>query len=189
MSLLAGKRNLSLFLVGCGLVSLYATTQQWMDSQAERQLASQPTSDSRTERKSCYVLTVYDGDTLGCDLNNNHRVDPPEEQIRLLGIDTPERHYSKKNKTGVDAPMSVEASQFTEAQALHRTIYLESDLKTHDRYGRSLAYVYLSADAEDTLNEALLKNGLAKMLFIPPNEMHIQAFYKAYDLWKASRQK
>jgi endonuclease YncB( thermonuclease family) len=68
-------------------------------------------------RMACHVLTVYDGDTLGCDLNGNGRIERPQEEVRLLGIDTPEMHYSRKNPTygsanPTDEPYAKEASRW-----------------------------------------------------------------------------
>jgi micrococcal nuclease len=153
-------------------------------------LAAQP------DKVSCRVLRVYDGDTFACDLNENGQVDPPHERIRLLGIDTPEMHYSKSNKTGLDEPFAAEASQYAEQHLREGVVYLNFDLEQTDRYGRTLAHVYLAPDATETLNEALLREGLARVLFIPPNVQHRPQYRQAEreaknqgrGLWSLKRQ-
>lgn len=160
-----------------------------------------PAEETKAEssRVACKVLTVYDGDTLGCDLNGNRRIERPEEEIRLLGIDSPEMHYSKKNKTHgsaqpVDEPMAKAASQWLEQQAARKTVYLEFDRKRADRYGRTLAYVYATPHAEASLNEQQLLQGYAKTLFIGQNRCYESRFAQAETkarqggrgLWKAT---
>src|SRR6478609_2113898 len=40
-------------------------------------------SPLNSERVSCRVLMVFDGDTVGCDINSNGKLNKPEEEIRL----------------------------------------------------------------------------------------------------------
>jgi micrococcal nuclease len=117
---------------------------------------------------TCRVLVIYDGDTLGCDVNGNGRVDGKAEQVRLIGIDAPEMHYSRKNHTGRDQPGAVAAKQFLTQQVLNKPVRLVQDKRPRDKYGRMLAYVYAS-NATVSVNETLLRKGLAGLLFIPPN--------------------
>lgn len=153
----------------CGLAaSLY--TMYW---QPQPDLALRTTEGAL---QSCRVLKIFDGDTLGCDLNGNHRIERPDELVRLIGIDAPEMHYSKKNKTGLDQPYAVEAMRLIETTALRQTVYLESDHRQRDRYGRVLAYIYLTPTDPVTLNERLLSAGYAVLLFIPPNEKYRNRF-------------
>lgn len=143
--------------------------------------APAPQSDPQTSqsRTACVVLTVYDGDTFGCDLNGNGRVDPPTENVRMLGIDTPEMHYSKKNHTGADEPGAKAASDFTTSTLQRQTVYLSFDRQKADRYERTLAYVYLSPEGTTSVNEEVLKKGLGKTLFIPPNMQNLRRFKAA----------
>jgi len=136
--------------------------------------APSPTTKTMPQRTPCAVLQVFDGDTLACDLNHNHRVDKPTEHIRLLGIDTPETKNSKRyrhnpRKAGHNEPYAQEAFAFLKQATDHKTVYLEFDLKRTDRYGRTLAFVYVSPTTENSLNYALVANGLANTLFIEPN--------------------
>jgi micrococcal nuclease len=132
------------------------------------------TSQQDTSRTSCRVLRVNDGDTFSCDLNGNGRVDAPIERIRLLGIDTPETRYglSKRLRRKVQQgqPFSEEAKAYTERQlALNPVVSLRWDVSRQDRYGRSLAVVYLAPSDSQSLNERLLAEGLAVTLFYDPN--------------------
>lgn len=94
------------------------------------------------------VLRCVDGDTIILD---------EEERVRFIGVDTPE---TKKPNTPVQ-PFGPEASAFTKKaieqnQNAVRLVY-DGDLK--DRYGRTLAHVYVGTTL---LNEELLRAGLAR---------------------------
>lgn len=128
-------------------------------------------------REACRVVIVFDGDTLACDLNGNNAVEAPHEYIRLLGIDTPESRFSKRHrdnpeKAGRDEPYAREASNFLSKAAINKTVYLEWDRERTDRFGRSLAFVFPAPDAATSLNEALVAEGYAQTLFLPPNEKY-----------------
>ena len=133
------------------------------------------------ERTACRVLRVTDGDTIECDLNDNGRLDKPIEEIRFLGIDTPEMHYSKKNRFhgAQDEPFAKEASGWTTKQLTGKSVTLEWDQQRHDPYGRSLAHVFETARASVSINEQLLKQGYATVLFIQPNGLHRDRYLQA----------
>lgn len=132
------------------------------------------------ERVACRVLTVYDGDTLGCDLNGDGKIQKPEEQVRMLGIDSPEMHYSRKNPTygsshPQDEPFAKEASRWLKQAAEGKTVYLEFDARRADKYDRTLAYVFVDAkqaDAKASFNAQLLRQGYATVLFIGKNRRY-----------------
>jgi micrococcal nuclease len=164
-------------LVLIGATSLVVSLMQGREPLLPRTV-SQGESSARTP---CRVLTVYDGDTLGCDLNRDGRIERPEEEIRLLGIDTPEMHYSHKNPTygtahPQDEPFAPQASRWMETHAEHKTVYLEFDRRRQDKYGRTLAYVYPGTLDPVSLNEGQLAEGYATILFIGQNRLHEQRF-------------
>lgn len=135
-------------------------------------------------RLACRALKVYDGDTLGCDLNMNGHIERPEEVVRLLGVDSPEMHYSRKNPTfhtssPQDEPFALPASQWLTKRAEGRTVFLEFDRRETDRYGRRLAYVYLEKSGERSLNEEALVGGYAKTLFLGKNRRYQSRFEEA----------
>jgi micrococcal nuclease len=89
-------------------------------------------------------VRVVDGDTLELDGG---------ERVRLIGVDTPET---------VDPRRPVEyfgkeASAFTRRMAEGKTVRLEYDQDTRDRYGRTLAYVYLPDGI--LLNAEIIRQG------------------------------
>lgn len=143
-------------------------------------------------RDTCRVLTVYDGDTIGCDLNQNGRIEKPQEQIRMLGIDTPEMHYSRKNKTHdsahpTDEPYAKAASVWTEHALFHQTAYLDYDHDRHDRYSRTLAYVYTQPKNGVNVGETLLQQGYARVLFIGANRKMAARYYPIEEQARRSR--
>lgn len=149
-----------------------------------------PTSEDG--RQACRVLNVYDGDTIGCDLNGDGRIERPEEEVRLLGIDTPERSYSRKNHSygtahPTDEPYAKEASEWMERQATGKTVYLQYDLRRNDRYGRTLAFVYPSQQAKTSLNLQAIQQGYAKMLFLGKNRLYEEQFIEAEQKAQASK--
>ena len=89
-------------------------------------------------------IRVVDGDTILLD---------GDERVRLIGVDTPE---------SVDPRRPVqyfgkEASAFTRRLAEGRRLRLEYDRERQDRYGRTLAYVYL--DDGTFLNAEIIRQG------------------------------
>jgi micrococcal nuclease len=90
------------------------------------------------------VVRVVDGDTLVLDGN---------ERVRLIGVDTPE---------SVDPRRPVqyfgkEASAFTRRVAEGKRARLAYDRERTDRYGRTLAYVYL--EDGPFLNAEIIRQG------------------------------
>lgn len=107
------------------------------------------------------VLTPIDGDTLTV------RIAGRRQDVRLIGVDTPEtKHPTKPVQCG-----GPEASAFTAAQFPRGTrVEIARDVEARDRYGRLLGYVYRVSDGL-FLNHALLENGLAVAYPFEPNTM------------------
>lgn len=140
---------------------------------------------SLPERSS--VRRVVDGDTV--ELADGRLV-------RYIGIDTPEVRRRKGGGWVEDPePMGREATEFNRRLVEGRPVRLEFDVQTHDRFGRLLAYVYVSPDGEREAmaNAELLRAGLAQPLTIPPNVRHAELFRGLAEaarrdrrgLWKA----
>jgi len=87
-----------------------------------------PDRGSLSATRRC--VRVIDGDTLELDGG---------ERVRLIGVDTPE---SVDPRRPVEY-FGKEASAFTRRLAEDRMVALQYDEDTRDRYGRTLAYVYL----------------------------------------------
>ena len=90
------------------------------------------------------VVRVVDGDTIILDAN---------ERVRLIGVDTPETVDPRR-------PVQYfgkEASAFTKRMVESKKVRLEYDQTRKDRYGRTLAYVYLKDGT--FLNAEIVKQG------------------------------
>lgn len=104
------------------------------------------------------VTWIYDGDTLKVG---------PIGKVRLIGIDTPERENSQRDryliKQGISAARQREiyrlAKEFNIEQVKGKEITMKLDDTPRDRYGRLLAYVRLPDGR--LLNRVLLEQGLA----------------------------
>lgn len=113
------------------------------------------------------VKHVIDGDTILVEINGT------TEKVRLIGINTPEIHHPTK---GVER-YGYEAKRFTSGLLKEGDrIKLEFDLQKRDKYGRLLAYVYLSDGR--FLNALLVQEGYAQVYTIPPNVKYQELFVK-----------
>lgn len=128
------------------------------------------------------VTRVVDGDTIRADLGGN------EETVRYIGIDTPE-------SVKPNAPVQCFAKMAAERNAAlvrGTDLKLRFDVDRRDRYGRLLAYVY-RADDGAFVNAALVRDGYARTLTVPPNVRHADQFARLQveareqhrGLWKA----
>ena len=117
------------------------------------------------------VIRVIDGDTV--ELLGG-------ERVRLLGIDTPE---TVKPNTPIQC-FGKEASAHTKALLEGKTVTLVRDIEDRDKYGRLLRYVY-----QDGLfvNEALIRDGYARVYTYPPNVAHAQEFVVAERVARSAK--
>jgi len=117
------------------------------------------------------VTRVVDGDTI--------EVNPPlswTEDVRLLGVDTPETVDPGEPVE----PYGPEASAFTKRQLEGERVTLIFDQERTDQYGRALAYVRISGQSE-TFNETLLKQGYAQLYIVSPNDRYEARFSQAQE--------
>jgi micrococcal nuclease len=128
------------------------------------------------------VVRVVDGDTFEA------RIDGEDEDVRLIGVDTPE---TVKPDTPVQC-YGPAASDFTHHLLTGRTVRLVFGVERRDIYGRLLAYVHLG---DRFVNAALVRRGLARTLTIPPNDryapflhrLEVAAARAGRGLWAACR--
>jgi micrococcal nuclease len=113
------------------------------------------------------VTRVVDGDTFEA------RIEGEEEDVRLIGVDTPE---TVKPGAPVEC-FGPQASRFTHGLLEGKRVRLVFGAERRDPYDRLLAYAYLDpafeAHAPDRprfVNAALIDGGFAETLTIPPND-------------------
>jgi len=144
--------------------------------------AAQPDSDCSSKQFDEFskIRYVYDGDTL--QLKDGRK-------IRLIGINAPElEHDGKPAQAYANEAKRALKSLFNKDKSI--ALVYGKDKK--DRYGRSLAHVFL-ADGQN-VQAFLLKRGFANAITIPPNTQFASCYLEAETyarcnmngLWKNS---
>jgi micrococcal nuclease len=110
------------------------------------------------DQVTAVVTDVVDGDTIEVLL-----ADGAEEDVRYIGVDTPE---SVKPGEPVQCG-ALRASDANERLVGGRRVRLRFDAERRDTYGRLLAYVYVG---DVFVNAELVRRGLARTLTIEPND-------------------
>ncbi len=113
------------------------------------------------EGTQVYIKKVIDGDTY--ELFDGRR-------IRLIGVNTPETKHPHKQVEYYGPESYRYAKKLLEGTR----VSLEYGKERHDRYGRTLAYVYLQNNV--MVNALLLHGGYARVMTIPPNTAHAEIF-------------
>lgn len=135
-------------------------------------------SQNFNSQKEKATLTKYvDGDTFYCDTDTQQNI-----MVRLIGVDTPESVRSDSSKNTQEGIIA--SNYIKQILPIGSTLYLEQDTNLKDKYGRELRYVWLH-DTDDIsvssiqinmLNGILLKQKLAKTLFVKPNTKYKTQF-------------
>jgi micrococcal nuclease len=119
------------------------------------------------------VTRNVDGDTLHVRTSAG-----VVEKVRFIGVDTPESTIEHE-------PYGKESSDYTRKRLPVGTrVWLETDVGLRDRYGRLLAYVWLSPPADSSVaelrakmfNAQLLIEGYAQLMTIPPDVKYVDYF-------------
>ena len=117
------------------------------------------------------VGKVFDGDTL---LTTDGR------KVRLVGVNAPERARDGR----AEEPFAEDALRFLSKLIPPGTrIGLAFDETPTDRYGRTLAFVWSSASLD--VQVALLEQGLAAALVVPPRQNAIACYHRAEETARA----
>ncbi len=107
------------------------------------------------------IATVIDGDTVAFEKGAD---------IRMIGIQAPKLPLGRD---GFEAwPLAPEAKAFLEEIALEREAVLWSPGLARDRYGRTLAQVYVMGEGDEPpvwLQGAMIEAGLARVYSFPDN--------------------
>jgi micrococcal nuclease len=127
------------------LAVLLALVGTWRHWQSGSPIADPSTAAEAATRR---VVRVVDGDTMIVMLGGK------KVRVRLIGANTPE---TVKPHWPVE-PWGPEASQFTKQFLAGGAVRLQYDGPRRDKYGRTLAYVWVG---DRMLNEELIRLGLA----------------------------
>lgn len=110
---------------------------------------------------------VHDGDTITVRLDES----PLQlTRVRLIGVDTPELVPGEFGET---------AGDYARSLLQGRKVRLVYDKERYDRYGRSLAYVYLPDWT--FVNARLVEEGYARVITVRPNTAFAGDFEKLRD--------
>ena len=125
--------------------------------------------NSRNDRDSLSgymsIKKFVDGDTFWVDDGSEKGL-----KIRLIGVNTPETVDPRK-------PVEYygkEASNYVKNILTGKKVRLEFDVGRVDRYGRTLAYVFLKDGT--FLNADLIENGYGQVMTVPPNVKYLVKF-------------
>lgn len=132
------------------------------------------------------VVRVVDGDTVRVRIDGQRS---GTETIRYIGVDTPE---SVKPGTPVQC-FAEAASAFNRRLVAGRRVRLVLGRERRDRYGRLLAYVFVTDTPHAFVNAELVRRGYARTLAIVPNTLYARRFSvlqtdaqaKRLGLWRA----
>jgi len=122
------------------------------------------TSTAQGEPVEGTVVRVVDGDTI------HVKVGDYVEKVRYIGMNTPEIHHPTKG----EQPGGREAAEMNR-RLVGKRVRLELDVRSRDRYGRLLAYVWVG---ELMVNAELVRLGYAQVMTVPPNVRHQELFVK-----------
>jgi micrococcal nuclease len=110
------------------------------------------------------VKWVCDGDTI---------VLRDGRHVRYIGINAPEiAHDNHKAEA-----FGYVAKKYNQSLVGSKKVRLEFDKEKHDRYGRLLAYIFLSDGT--FINKKMIENGYAYVLHLRPNVKYDDALLKA----------
>ncbi|MET0556301.1 MAG: thermonuclease family protein [Vicinamibacteria bacterium] len=151
-------------------------------------LPARPLAGARTAAPRVAVVTVekvIDGDTVLA-----RGLPKGTELVRLIGVNAPE---TGKGRTVRECFGAESARWLTEQVPRGSQLRLEFDVGERDRFGRLLAYAYRPDGT--FVNAALVRNGYAQTMTIPPNVAHADelralertARQDARGLWSACR--
>jgi len=120
---------------------------------------------ARGEALEALVTRVVDGDTIVVI------VGAVSERVRYIGVNAPELHHPRLG----EEPGGREAAAVNRALVQGKHVRLEMDVRTRDRYGRLLAYVWVG---DVMVNAELVRRGYAQVMTVPPNVRYQEQFVK-----------
>jgi len=122
-------------------------------------------SKRKFDKQYMSITKFVDGDTFWVDDGSKKGL-----KIRLIGVNTPETIDPRK-------PVEFygkEASNYVKHLLADKKVRLEYDIDKIDRYGRTLAYVFLKDGT--SLNADLIEKGYGRVMTVPPNVKYSEKF-------------
>jgi len=116
---------------------------------------------------------VYDGDTV--ELSDGRK-------LRLIGIDTPELGHGHNPSQPL---AQAAADTLRKLLATSPRLHLRYDAELHDKYKRLLAHIFLHNGV--SVAAALLEQGLATALTVPPNVWNLACYQAAEQRARLAR--
>lgn len=155
-------------LVGCASMGLSPTPPQATPTSPASSIPDLRFGEPAPALTTATVVRIVDGDTARMMFRGT------EERVRFIGIDTPER----------GRPYFTEASDYAAKHLAGKEVLLELDIDERDRYGRLLAYVWLSeptSRSEEEIrnkmfNAKAMLDGYAALATFPPNVRYVDYF-------------
>lgn len=132
-----------------GFLILFGLSYNYLDEKLENFLG---------QGEYVFVERVVDGDTIKTG----------NKTIRLLGINCNERGEEYYG----------EAKRFLESLILNKSVKLVYGKDREDRYGRTLAYVFLN---EENINKKLIEDGYANFYFPSGRDFYYDEFVIAWE--------
>lgn len=152
-------------LLALGSVALLALAQ----AEAPPPTAAAAASE-RAALLTVRVVRVIDGDTIEVCCLKGRR-----ERVRYIGINTPETRHPTRG----EEPGGRQATAVNRHLVEGKAVRLELDVQERDRYGRLLAYVWVTRNgAEVMVNAELVRLGYAQVMTVPPNVRHVGLFLR-----------
>jgi micrococcal nuclease len=110
------------------------------------------------------VYQVNDGDTITL------RLEGRKYRTRLIGIDAPETKQRPWGRRAKEHLLQI-------MRRTNWTVYVETDVERHDKYGRLLVYLWTNKLA--FINEMMIADGYAVVFTIEPNTKYSDRLRKA----------
>ena len=109
------------------------------------------------------VVRVIDGDTVHVQIGE------VSQRVRYIGVNSPEVHHPRKG----EEPGGRAASEINRQLVHGKRVRLELDVQPRDRYGRLLAYVWVT---DTMVNAEMVRLGYAQVMTVPPNVRYQRLF-------------
>lgn len=103
---------------------------------------------------SALVTSVYDADTITCDIDLGFGVILKKQKIRLFGIDAPEMRGDEREE-------GIKSRNFLRSLILDKDILLKTMKNRKGKYGRWIGLIYQSDNSGKPINYLLIEKGYA----------------------------